>query len=165
MPRKPKHPDQLTGHSHGRAGAAADRRAAMRTLVAESVPQPDLQELIGSYNPMTNDAWMPQSLELWEHLGEFPTIAKGMQAAQWDMLARAVMLDDASLTSPKWAPEARLRLSKYGIDPDDLLKLRIQIVAADEAEERRRPPNTLPADGSQAMQKYGPLTAVGGGKR
>ncbi|HJT91699.1 MAG TPA: hypothetical protein VJ777_07105 [Mycobacterium sp.] len=159
MPRKPKPADQLAGHSHGRAGAAADRRAGMRTLIAEAVPQPDLWELIGNRNPMTNESWLPQSMDLWEHLGEFPTIAKGLQAAQWDMLARAVALDDASWSEPKWAAEARLRFAKYGIDPDDLLKLRIQIVAADEAEERRRS-SKPPPDGSQSMQKFGPLTAV-----
>lgn len=160
MPRKPKHPEQLAGHSHGRAGAAADRRAGMRTINADPCPQPDLWELIGGTNPMTDEAWRPQSLELWGHLGDFPTIAKGLQAAQWDMLARAVALDDASWSDPKLAAEARLRFSKYGIDPDDLMRLRIQIVAADEAEERRRPPG-LPPDGSQSHAKYGPLTAAG----
>lgn len=159
MPRKPKDPEKLAGHSHGRAGAAADRRAGMQRIVAEPVPQPDLCELIGNTNPMTSEAWMPQTMDLWEHLGEFPTIAKGLQAAQWDMLARACMLDDASLSEPKWAAEARLRFTKYGVDPDDLLRLRIQIVAADEAEARRRAPG-LPPDGSQSMKKYGPLTAV-----
>jgi hypothetical protein len=159
MPRKAKHPDQLRGHSQGRAGAAADRRAGMHTVVADAVAQPDLFELIGSRNPMTDEAWMPQSIELWRNLGQFPTISKGLQAAQWDMLARAVALDDASWSEPKWASEARLRFSKYGIDPDDLMRLRIQIVAADEAEERRRGPK-VPPDGSQSRQKYGPLTAV-----
>jgi hypothetical protein len=160
MPRKLKDPEKLAGHSHGRAGAAADRRAGMHRIVAEAVPQPELSDLIGGINPVTDKAWMPQTLELWAHLGEFPTIKHGLQAAQWDMLARAMMLDDAALTNPKdYASEARLRLAKYGIDPDDLLKLRIQIVAADEAEERRRGPK-LPPDGSQSRQKYGPLTAV-----
>lgn len=159
MPRKLKQPEKLAGHSHGRAGAAADRRAGMRTITADPVPQPDLFDLIGGVNPMTKEAWMGQSLDLWNHLGEFPTIAKGLQAAQWDMLARALALDDASWTEPKWAAEARLRFAKYGIDPDDLLKLRIQIVAADEAEERRRG-GGVPPDGSQSMKKFGPLTAV-----
>lgn len=161
MPRKLKEPEKLAGHSHGRAGAAADRRAGMHRIVAESVPQPHLFDLIGGLNPVTGEAWMPQTLDLWEHLGEFPTIKNGLQAAQWDMLARAMMIDDAALTNPKdYASEARLRLAKYGIDPDDLLKLRIQIVAADEAEQRRRPPG-LPPDGSQSRQRFGPLTAAG----
>src|SRR4051812_45648416 len=146
MPRKLKEPEKLAGHSHGRAGAAADRRAGMHRIVAEAVPQPALEDIIGEINPVTDETWRRQTLELWTHLGEFPTIAKGLQAAQWDMLGRALMIDDAALTDPKtYAAEARLRLAKYGIDPDDLLKLRIQIVAADEAEERRRGPK-LPPD-------------------
>lgn len=159
MPRPPKHPDQLKGHSHGRAGAAADRRAGMLTLAADPIPQPDLFELVGSVNPMTNEAWAGISLEFWEHLGEFPTIARGLQRAQWDMLARALMLDDASLVDPKYAAEARLRFSKYGIDPDDLLKLRIQIVAADNAEDSRRNGGS-PSSGSATRNRRGPLTAV-----
>lgn len=159
MPRKPKHPDQLAGHSHGRAGAAADRRAGMRTMVAEPCPQPALTKVAGRINPMTQQAWLPQTYELWRNLGIFPTLAKGMQPAQWDMLARAVMLDDASLTEPKYAAEARLRFSKYGIDPDDLLRLRIQIVAADEAESRRGRRPEQP-EGSDARTRRGPLTAV-----
>lgn len=159
MPRKPKHPDQLTGHSHGRAGAAADRRANMRTITATPVPQPELWDLIGAFNPMTEESWNPITLDLWKALGEFPTIAAGLQSAQWHMLARAMCLDDASLVDPKWAAEARLRLTKYGIDPDDLLKLRIQIVAADEAEERRRQ-GKLPPSGGSARDRRGPLKAV-----
>lgn len=160
MPRRPKHPDQLTGHSHGRQGAAADRRAGMQTFTAEPVPQPSLIKLVGAVNPMTGDQFHPQTLDLWLHLGEFPTIAKGLQAVQWDMLARAVMLDDASLTDPKWAAEARQRFTQYGISPDDMLKHRIQIVAADEAEDRRKKPGATTGDGSSAMAKYGPLTRV-----
>lgn len=132
----------------------------MQTYTADPIPQPELWELIGASNPMTDEPWHPASLDLWRHLGEFPTVAKGLQAVQWDMLARAVMLDDASLTDPKWAAEARLRFSQYGISPDDLLKQRIQIVAADEAEERRRRPSGASGDGSGAMAKYGPLKSV-----
>lgn len=159
MPRKPKHPDQLTGHSHGRAGAAADRRANMRTVTGDAVPQPELWDIMGSTNPMTDEAWHPVSLDLWRAIGVFPTIVGGMQEAQWHMLARAMCLDDASLADPKWASEARLRFTKYGIDPDDLLKLRIQIVVADEAEERRRVGKSSPS-GSQTRERRGPLTAV-----
>lgn len=162
MPRRRKDAAELTGHSQGRAGAAADRRAGMHRIIAVAVPQPDLTKIIGNTNPVTDQPWRKQTLELWNHLGEFPTITAGLQAAQWDMLARAMMIDDAALSNPKdFAAEARLRLAKYGVDPDDLMKLRIQIVAADEAEKRGRAPAKLPADGSQSRQKYGPLTAAG----
>jgi len=134
----------------------------MRTVTAQAVPQPEIWDLVGAINPMTGESWNPQSLDLWKHLGEFPTIMAGLQAAQWDLLSRAVMLDDASLTEPKWAAEARIRFSQFGVTPDDLLKQRISIVAADEAEERRRAGKEPPA-GTTSRSRRGPLTAVKGG--
>jgi hypothetical protein len=175
MPRRPKHPDQLAGHSHGRAGAAADRRASMTKLAADPVAQPSLIKLMGKTNPMRRLAWSkndvqvedatwhPQTLELWKELGTFPTM-QNLQMAQWMMLARAVALDDAALSDPKtFAAEARLRFSQFGVTPDDLTKMRIQFVAADEAERRGTTRGEVAPQ--SARQRYGPhLTAVQGGK-
>lgn len=172
MPRRPKHPDQLAGHSHGRAGAAADRRASMTNVEAEPVKQPTLMTLMGRTNPMRrlawnrNDAqvedakWHPQTLALWKELGNFPTM-QNLQMAQWMMLARAVALDDAALSDPKsFAAEARVRLSQFGVTPDDLTKLRIQFVGADEAE-RRGKTGSGEAQPQSTRERYGPhLQAV-----
>lgn len=147
MPRARKHPDQMTGHSKGRAGHAADVRSNLTTVVREPVKQPPLTKLLGRYNPMLTgktcdgcreqqDAeWSPYTIALWEALRGFPT-TQNLQLAQWMILARAVALDDASLHDPKLANEARIRLSQFGVTPDDLLKMRITVVAADEAERR-----------------------------
>lgn len=174
MPRRPKHPDQLAGHSHGRAGAAADRRAEMTSVAADPVKQPSLIKLMGAENPMRRiswnretgevdegQEWYPQTLALWKELGNFPTM-QNLQMAQWMMLARAVALDDAALSDPKaFASEARVRLSQFGVTPDDLTKLRIQFVSADEAERRGK---TGAGDSQQAQstrERYGPhLQAV-----
>lgn len=111
----------------------------MRVVVAEPVDQPSLTELLGTQNPLTDTEWHQATLLFWGQLSEFPTTA-GLQPAQWSSLARAVMIDDAMIAGKlTLAAESRLRLAKYGIDPDDLARLRVQIVAADEAEERRGP--------------------------
>lgn len=110
---------------------------ALRVVTADPDPQPDLAALLGEVNPLTDEPWRMPTLLLWRQLGEFPTTS-ALQAAQWSSLARAVMIDDAMLSGKvSLAAEARLRLAKYGIDPDDLARLRVQIVAADEAEEKR----------------------------
>lgn len=112
---------------------------ALRVVVAEPADQPSLAELLGQTNPLTGVAWQQATILFWQQLAEFPTTAN-LQAAQWSSLARALMIDDAMVSGdPKLAGEARLRLAKYGVDPDDLARLRVQIVAADEAEERRGP--------------------------
>jgi hypothetical protein len=124
----------------------------LRVVHADPATQPELTDLLGKRNPLTGRAWRPATLLFWKHLGEFPTTAN-LQSAQWSSLARAVMIDDAMLAGEtKLAAESRLRLAKYGIDPDDLARLRIQIVAADEAEEKRGPAV------AQARERRGPLT-------
>lgn len=118
---------------------------AMRVVVAEPVDQPSLTELLGTTNPLTGSEWHQATLLFWEQLSQFPTTAE-LQAAQWSSLARAIMIDDAVIAGKLGlAAESRLRLAKYGIDPDDLARLRVQIVAADEAEERRGPKVTSSA--------------------
>jgi hypothetical protein len=81
--------------------------------------------------------------------------------AQWMMLARAVAIDDAALHDPKtFASEARVRLSQFGITPDDLTKLRIQFVSAEEAE-RRGSVQTGQGNQQSSRDRYGPhLKAV-----
>lgn len=112
---------------------------AQRVFIAEPAEQPTLAELLGQSNPLTGREWHQATVIFWQQLGEFPT-TENLQAAQWSSLARAMMIDDAMVSGEiRLAPEARLRLAKYGIDPDDLARLRVQIVQADEAEERRGP--------------------------
>lgn len=125
----------------------------LRVVHADPAAQPELADLLGEANPLTGSQWQPATLTFWRHLGEFPT-TENLQNAQWSSLARAVAIDDAMLAGEtKLAAESRLRLAKYGIDPDDLARLRVQIVQADEAEEKRSP-----AGGQAARQRRGPLT-------
>lgn len=143
--RPPKNPNQ-------RARRNADP-VPLRIVHADPAVQPALADLLGESNPLTGGPWQVATLTFWHQLGEFPTTAN-LQAAQWSSLARALMIDDAMVSGEtKLAGEARLRLAKYGIDPDDLARLRIQIVQADEAEEKRKPTN-------RASGRYDGLAAV-----
>jgi hypothetical protein len=125
----------------------------LRVVHKDPATQPELADLLGETNPLTGGPWHQATLRFWQHLAEFPTTTN-LQDAQWSSLARAMMIDDAMVSGEtKLAAESRLRLAKYGIDPDDLARLRIQIVQADEAEEKRGP-----AGGQAARQRRGPLT-------
>jgi hypothetical protein len=125
----------------------------LRVVHADPAKQPELADILGEINPLTDAPWHSATLRFWQYLSEFPTTAN-LQSAQWASLARAMMIDDAMVSGEtKLAAESRLRLAKYGIDPDDLARLRIQIVQADEAEEKRGP-----AAGQAARQRRGPLT-------
>lgn len=147
----PKEASRLGGH-----GAAKKRTSQMRVVQADPVEQPTLESIIGDINPLTDAPWHRASIAMWEHLAEFPTTNE-LQAAQWDSLARAVMIDDAMLSGKiSLAGEARLRFSKYGIDPDDLSRLKVQIIAAEVATEKRS--SKVPS----SRQTFGPLKAVDG---
>ena len=127
----------------------------MRVVEVEAVPQPPLTEVIGDVNPITSQPWQPASLRLWSELAEFPT-TELLQAAQWSLLARAMMMDDALVAGHvTQATEARLQLQKFGIAPDDLARLRITLAQADEADQKRAPKK--PSKGA-----YGDLKVVGG---
>lgn len=126
---------------HGPAPKAPEKRARSNAdpvplRVVQIVPaaQPALVDAIGPRNPATGEVWTSGTLLLWDALGEIPTTAN-LVSAQWLLLARAMILDDALLAgSVTAAAEARLQLAKFGIAPDDVARLRIQFAQADTVE-------------------------------
>lgn len=121
----------------GKGRAPKDPSARVRRNDKESVRvvrtkpgrQPTLDSVIGKKNPITDQLWHPASRRLWRELGSHPTTSK-LLPAQWSSLARAVAADDAYLRGQvKLASEARLRLGKFFIDPDDVLRGKFHFVA------------------------------------
>lgn len=127
----PKPADQLVGHS------AKSRTADMKVVAIKPEDQPPLTEVIGEVNPITEEPFSRATVRLWEELRDFATMGL-LLPAQWSLLARAMVLDDAVMHGEaRWASEARLQMQKFGIAPDDVLRMRVQIVQADEAEAKR----------------------------
>ena len=106
----------------------------LRVVEVDPGVQPSLEDLVGDVNPVTGEPFTPMTLRFWDELSEFATLGLLLDA-QWSLLARAMVLDDAVMRGEaKWAAEARLQMAKFGIAPDDVLRMRVQIVQADEAE-------------------------------
>lgn len=106
----------------------------LRIVEVEPGAQPTLESLVGDVNPVTGEPFTLATLRFWDELSEFATLGLLLDA-QWSLLARAMVLDDAVMRGEaKWAAEARLQMAKFGIAPDDVLRMRVQIVQADEAE-------------------------------
>ena len=106
----------------------------MHVVEVEPGVQPSLEDLVGDVNPVTGEPFTPMTLRFWDELSEFATLGLLLDA-QWSLLARAMVLDDAVMRGEaKWAAEARLQMAKFGVAPDDVLRMRVQIVQADEAE-------------------------------
>lgn len=130
--------------------------AEWRVITMSPEAQPALEDVLGDVNPVTDEPWRPSSRTFWGQLGGHPT-TRALLPAQWSSLARAVAYDEAALVGKCSASEARLRLAKFGIDPDDMLRLRVQVVAADEAERRGSAAKSAPS----ARERRGPLTSAG----
>ena len=108
----------------------------IRRVEIQPAMQPALVEAIGELNPATDAPWTSGTLLLWDALGEIPTTSN-LVTAQWLLLARAMILDDALLSgSMSAAAEARLQLAKFGIAPDDVARLRYQFALADDMEQK-----------------------------
>lgn len=147
----PKDPSRLVGHG----AQKAREQQGMRVVQATRAEQPSLSDVFGEMNPMTGEPWSQATRRLWTELGTFPSTDL-LQPAQWSVLARAMMLDDAMVSGdPKLAAEVRLQLQKFGVAPDDVARLRIVFAQADEAEDRRGRTNV-----PTARERRGPLKAV-----
>lgn len=109
----------------------------LRVVEVEPSGQPSLEEIVGELNPLTGAPFSDATVRLWEELDGFATLGL-LLPAQWSLLARAMMLDDAVMAGDsKLAGESRLQMSKFGIAPDDVLRMRVQVVQAEEAESKR----------------------------
>ncbi|MEC4856712.1 hypothetical protein R2325_13980 [Mycobacteroides chelonae] len=139
----PKDPSRLAGH-----GAAKSREAATKRIQASPSPQPELPEGV---------EWPARTVEWWQIWAESPLSAE-FTSTDWDFL-----LDTALLHARVWGQgdmklmaELRLRVSKLGCTPEDRARLRIQFVAAEEAE--KKSPSNFQAP---RTDRYQGLRAVG----
>ena len=128
----------------------------MRIVEVSEVEQPRLEDIYGDENPATGEPWSFATLRLWDEIGEFARVQL-LQDAQWSLFARAMVLDDAvNRGDLRSASEARLQIAKFGIAPDDLARMRIQLAQADEADEKRRSSRS----GADVRGRYKSLKAV-----
>ena len=80
--------------------------------------------------------WHPAAVKFWHQLGEFPT-TRNLLSAQWSLLIPAIIAFDLVMRGDtKMMSEMRLQLAKFGIAPDDVARLRYQLVLAEEGERR-----------------------------
>lgn len=132
---------------------------ALRVITAEPVPQPELPEFDLQVNvdgKMVSQRfeWPARTRDWWQMWAESPLSAE-FTSTDWSEL-----LDTAVLHARYWsgdvklASEIRLRTAKFGATPEDRARLRIQFAAAEEAEDKRRPP------GGSARDRRGPLKAL-----
>lgn len=107
--------------------------------------------------------WPERTKEWWKAWGKVP------QAAAFDQGEWEYLLDTAWVHARFWrgvagtAAELRLRMAKFGVTPEDRMRLRMTRVNPDgkPVAEPRNYPGTVPANGS-AASRYAGLRVVGG---
>lgn len=115
----------------------------LRLIEVEPTPQPEL--------PPDVD-WHPQTV-LWWHMWGQSAFAENFTDAEWSYLTDTALIHNEFWGGDmKMAPELRLRAAKFGVTPEDRVRLRIQILAKDEAEERSEARGSLPDSRSRYRQ-------------
>jgi hypothetical protein len=88
--------------------------------------------------------WHPQTL-IWWHMWNQSELAADFTDAEWSYLTDTALLHNEFWGGDfKLAAELRLRAAKFGVTPEDRVRLRIQIVAATEAEDKLDAQKNMP---------------------
>lgn len=100
----------------------------LRLIEVEPEPQPELPAAID---------WHPQTL-LWWHMWGQSEFAKDFTAAEWSYLIDTALIHNEFWTNSdmRVAGELRLRAAKFGVTPEDRVRLRIQVLAKAELEDK-----------------------------
>jgi hypothetical protein len=108
----------------------------LRTLYRQPTPQPKL--------PKDRD-WHPQTRAWWDMWGK-SELADDFTLAEWSFLADTALLHHEFWNGDlKLAGELRLRSAKFGVTPEDRVRLRIQVLSAVEATQKVESRSTIPA--------------------
>lgn len=125
--------------------------APLRTVDAQTIePQALSDDLLPE-----GDVWHPATVRWWRRWCE-SNLVGDLLPVDWSELEACAVLHHEYMRKRSFtlASELRLRMAKFGATPEDRARLRIQVVAADEAEEK-------PARRVAASQ-YGSLKSLGG---
>lgn len=161
--RLPKPVDELARPTNRRG-----RSGKFRSVAAVASGQPELPDI--------EDGWPEQTRIWWAELAELP-IAASLTAAEWSYLVDTALLHRAMWLrgEVKHAGEIRLRLSKYGITPEDRVRLRLEYRQPDDrgrtvssdgteltgaARARARYPDLAARMGAQAGDEFGDVYAM-----
>jgi len=115
----------------GRGPVPKETRSRSRDSV-----EPDAVEITGEMygRPLpegilpNDEQWHPQTLALWEAFRVWPVMAD-LPEVSWQFLIDTMLQHHVMWTKGKWefAAELRLRVAKYGVTPEDRMRLKIKL--------------------------------------
>lgn len=94
--------------------------------------------------------WHPQTV-LWWHMWGQTELADDFTDAEWSYLVDTALIHNQFWTNAdiRCASELRLRAAKFGVTPEDRVRLRIQVVTAQEVEDRAEARSNMPGSRSR----------------
>jgi len=108
----------------------------LRLIEVEPTAQPELPPGVD---------WHPQTI-LWWHMWGQSAFAADFTDAEWSYLTDTALIHNEFWGGDfKMAPELRLRAAKFGVTPEDRVRLRIQVVAAQTAEAEAEARGNIPS--------------------
>lgn len=116
----------------------------LRLIEVEPTPQPEL--------PVGVD-WHPQTI-LWWHMWGQSEFAKDFTDAEWSFLTDTALIHNTfwSDSDMRVAGELRLRAAKFGVTPEDRVRLRIQVLAKEDLEDKQEARSHLPSSRERYRQ-------------
>ena len=109
---------------------------------------PDLGRVIIDWHPQTVEWW-----SMWQDAAQSDTFT----ATDWSFLVDTALIHHRVWSGElKWMAELRLRVTKFGVTPEDRARLRMVFADADEKDAKRGVSGGTPKPGSP----YGGLRAV-----
>jgi hypothetical protein len=103
----------------------------LKVLYRTPTTQPELPPC-----PEPDTDWHVQTV-LWWHMWGQSELAAEFTDAEWSYLTDTALLHHAFWNgNEKVAGELRLRSAKFGVTPEDRVRLRIQVLAYEDAEEK-----------------------------
>lgn len=119
---------------------------ALRLIEVQPTPQPELPNL------GDGEQWHVQTI-LWWHMWGQSELAADFTDAEWSYLTDTALLHTAFWNGDlKVAGELRLRAAKFGVTPEDRIRLRIQVFTAQEAEAKSEAKANLPSSRDRYRQ-------------
>lgn len=114
-----------------------------RLVASTRARGPELPKGVLPFDPRTKkrETWNGRTKAWWAHLRRSPQANLIQSDVEWDYLLDTALMHHSMWQRGRWefANEIRMRLAKFGITPEDRLRLRVEIADPSGAEDGSEP--------------------------
>lgn len=113
----------------GAGPAPKERRSRDRDNVSRDAIVADGQVRGFDLPELAGEDWHPQTVALWEAWRRSPQAVRMVTDLDWHFLLDTMLMHHTMWAKGKWefAAEVRLRAAKFGVTPEDRLRLKLEV--------------------------------------